>query len=77
MPGPAWIVLPTYCEAENVEPMTHALRAVLPGVLPVRPARLLELGCGSGNMLEMLAEFGEAVGVAARRRPPRLMTWDQ
>lgn len=41
------------------------LRAVLPGVLPVRPARLLELGCGSGNMLEMLSEFGEAIGVEA------------
>jgi SAM-dependent methyltransferase len=41
------------------------LRAVLGRLLPVRPARLLELGCGSGNMLEMLSEFGEAVGVEA------------
>jgi SAM-dependent methyltransferase len=41
------------------------LRAVLRRVLPVRPARLLELGCGSGNMLEMLSEFGEAIGVEA------------
>lgn len=41
------------------------LRAVLARVLPVRPARLLELGCGSGNMLEMLSEFGAAVGVDA------------
>jgi SAM-dependent methyltransferase len=41
------------------------LRAVLPGVLPARPGRLLELGCGSGNMLEMLNEFGEAVGMEA------------
>ena len=31
MPGPAWIVLPTYCEADNVEPMVRALRAVGPG----------------------------------------------
>jgi dolichol-phosphate mannosyltransferase len=31
MRGPAWIVLPTYCEAENLEPMARALRAVLPG----------------------------------------------
>jgi dolichol-phosphate mannosyltransferase len=30
MPGPAWIVLPTYCEADNVERMVHALRAVAP-----------------------------------------------
>src|SRR5215207_5980227 len=30
MPGAAWIVLPTYCEAENLEKMARALRAVLP-----------------------------------------------
>jgi SAM-dependent methyltransferase len=41
------------------------LRTVLRGVVPARPARLLELGCGSGNVLEMLAEFGEAVGMEA------------
>lgn len=41
------------------------LRSVLSDVLPARPARLLELGCGSGNMLEMLSEFGEAVGMEA------------
>jgi SAM-dependent methyltransferase len=39
------------------------LRTVLRGVVPARRARLLELGCGTGNMLEMLAEFGEAVGM--------------
>ena len=36
MPGPAWIVLPTYCEADNVERMVRALRAVAP-----RDARVL------------------------------------
>jgi dolichol-phosphate mannosyltransferase len=30
MPGPVWIVLPTYREADNVEPMIRALRAVAP-----------------------------------------------
>jgi len=30
MTGPAWIVLPTYCEADNVERMVHALRAAAP-----------------------------------------------
>src|SRR5687768_6642533 len=30
MPGPAWIVLPTYCEAANVERMVRALRAAVP-----------------------------------------------
>jgi SAM-dependent methyltransferase len=64
---------PGYVVAHLAEDRRHwwfrgrraVLRAVLPGVLPVQPARLLELGCGSGNMLEMLEEFGEAVGVEA------------
>jgi dolichol-phosphate mannosyltransferase len=30
MTGPTWIVLPTYCEAANVERMVDALRAALP-----------------------------------------------
>ena len=30
MTGPAWIVLPTYCEAANVERMVGALRAAVP-----------------------------------------------
>ncbi len=30
MRGPAWIVLPTYCEAGNVAPMVAALRAAAP-----------------------------------------------
>jgi SAM-dependent methyltransferase len=37
--------------------------AVLRRALPARPVRLLELGCGSGNVLSALAEFGEAVGI--------------
>lgn len=39
------------------------LRALLRRVLPPGPLRLLELGCGSGNVLEALGEFGEAVGM--------------
>jgi SAM-dependent methyltransferase len=50
--------------------------AVLRRQLPPRRLRLLELGCGTGNVLEALGEFGEAVGMeshpellaAARRR---------
>jgi len=41
------------------------LLAVLRRVLPPGDHRLLELGCGSGNVLEALAEFGEAVGMEA------------
>jgi SAM-dependent methyltransferase len=39
------------------------ITAVLRRVLPPRPVRLLELGCGSGNVLAALSEFGEVVGM--------------
>ena len=39
------------------------LVALLRRVLAPGHHRLLELGCGSGNMLESLGEFGEAVGM--------------
>ncbi|HXH81480.1 MAG TPA: methyltransferase domain-containing protein, partial [Candidatus Tectomicrobia bacterium] len=39
------------------------LLAVLHRVLPPPPRRLLELGCGSGNVLEALGALGEAVGM--------------
>src|SRR5215510_2034690 len=39
------------------------LCAVLRRLLRGDGHRLLELGCGSGNVLEALAEFGEAVGM--------------
>lgn len=39
------------------------LEAVLRRHLPARPVRLLEFGCGSGNVLGRLQEFGEAVGM--------------
>lgn len=39
------------------------LLATLRRRLPRRRLRLLELGCGSGNVLAALAEFGETVGM--------------
>src|SRR2546422_4610887 len=54
------------------------LLAILRRVLPPGHARLLELGCGTGNVLAALAEFGEAVGMethpdlAAAARAARL-----
>ncbi len=41
------------------------LLATLGRTLPPGPHRLLELGCGSGNVLEALGRFGEAVGMEA------------
>ena len=39
------------------------LLAVIEQALPTRPGRLLDLGCGTGNVLQALGRFGEAVGV--------------
>jgi SAM-dependent methyltransferase len=36
---------------------------VLERTLPPAPCRILELGCGTGNVLQALGRFGEAVGV--------------
>ena len=39
------------------------LLGVLRRVLPPRRVRLLEIGCGTGNVLVALGEFGQAVGM--------------
>jgi dolichol-phosphate mannosyltransferase len=51
MPGPAWIVLPTYCEADNVERMVHALRAAAPA-----DARVLIVDDASPDGTGLLAD---------------------
>ncbi len=39
------------------------ITAALERALPSHPVRLLELGCGTGNVLGTLGRFGEAVGM--------------
>ena len=39
------------------------ITAALERALPQRPVRLLELGCGTGNVLGALGRFGQAVGM--------------
>jgi dolichol-phosphate mannosyltransferase len=63
--GPAWLVLPTYNEAENVEAFVEAARAKLPA-----SAQVLIVDDsspdGSGEIAERLAERHENVSVLHR-----------
>ncbi|MBI2015140.1 MAG: class I SAM-dependent methyltransferase [Candidatus Rokubacteria bacterium] len=62
---------PAYVAAHVEEDRRHwwfrgrlaVLLAALRRELPRRPLKLLELGCGTGNVLGALGEFGEAVGM--------------
>jgi SAM-dependent methyltransferase len=66
---------PAYVAVHMEEDRSHwwfrgrlaVIRAALRRALPPRPVRLLELGCGSGNVLAALGEFGEAVGMEAHQ----------
>src|SRR6201996_5090500 len=64
--GPAWLVLPTYNEAENIEPFVAAVRANLPA-----DARILIVDDGSpdgtGERADRLAERHANVSVLHRR----------
>src|ERR1700760_4490007 len=64
--GPAWLVLPTYNEADNIEPFVAAARSNLPA-----DARILIVDDGSpdgtGERADRLAERHENVHVLHRR----------
>jgi dolichol-phosphate mannosyltransferase len=64
--GPAWLILPTYNEAENIVPIVHAARAQLR-----EGDRILIVDDnspdGTGAMADRLA--GEVVGVEVLHRP--------
>jgi dolichol-phosphate mannosyltransferase len=65
--GPAWLVLPTYDEAENLEPLVEAARAKLPP-----SARVLIVDDnspdGTGEIADRLAARHENVAVLHRPR---------
>jgi dolichol-phosphate mannosyltransferase len=65
--GPAWLVLPTYNEAENLEPLVEAARAKLP---PTAQVLIVDDGSpdGTGAIADRLAERHEKVQVLHRSR---------
>jgi SAM-dependent methyltransferase len=64
-------VEPDYVAAHIEEDLQHwyfrgrlsVIEGALRRVLPRRPLRLLDIGCGTGHVLRHLGDFGEAVGV--------------
>jgi len=65
--GPAWLVLPTYNEAENLEPLVAAARAKLP---PSARVLIVDDGSpdGTGAIADRLAAQHENVAVLHRPR---------
>jgi dolichol-phosphate mannosyltransferase len=65
--GPAWLVLPTYDEAENIEALVAAVRAKLP-----ESARILIVDDnspdGTGGIADRLAAGDERIAVLHRER---------
>ena len=66
MPGPLWVVLPTYNEAENLEPITVAIRDALRG----REFRVLVVDDnspdGTGRVADRLAAGDDRIEVLHR-----------
>jgi dolichol-phosphate mannosyltransferase len=64
-PGPVWLVLPTYNEADNIEAFAEAVRPKLPA-----SARILVVDDnspdGTGKIADRLAEESEAIEVLHR-----------
>jgi dolichol-phosphate mannosyltransferase len=71
MPGPAWLILPTYDEAENIGPVVRAVLPVLEAAAP-EGHRVLIVDDGSpdgtGVIADRLASEHEAVRVLHRPR---------
>src|SRR5256885_4756732 len=68
---PLRVMDPEYVAAHMEEDLSHwwfgarlaVITATLRRALPPHPVHLLDLGCGTGNLLAALSEFGEAVGM--------------
>jgi SAM-dependent methyltransferase len=52
---------------------TRALKAVLDGLLPGKPnLRILDVGCGAGNMIHHLSHYGQVKGLEIDPRPVKM-----
>jgi dolichol-phosphate mannosyltransferase len=69
-PGPVWVVLPTYNERENLEPVVAGVRAALAPVAPDHRILVVDDSSpdGTGKLADSLAARDPAVGVLHRPR---------
>jgi dolichol-phosphate mannosyltransferase len=69
-PGPVWVVLPTYDERDNLEPLVRAVRAALSGVAPDHTILVVDDSSpdGTGELADRLAQDDSHVKVLHRPR---------
>ena len=69
-PGPVWVVLPTYNERDNLEPLVRAVRAELAGVAPDHTILVVDDSSpdGTGELADRLAREDPHVKVLHRPR---------
>ncbi len=69
-PGPVWVVLPTYNERENLEPVVSGVRAALEPVAPDHRILVVDDSSpdGTGDLADELAARDRAVQVLHRPR---------
>ena len=70
LPGPVWVVLPTYNERENLEPLVRAVRSVLAGAAPDHVVLVVDDSSpdGTGEVADRLAREDPRVRVLHRPR---------
>jgi len=70
LPGPVWVVLPTYNERENLEPLVRAVQSVLAGAAPDHIVLVVDDSSpdGTGEVADRLAREDPQVRVLHRPR---------
>ena len=69
-PGPVWVVVPTYDERDNLEPLVRAVRAALAGPAPDHMILVVDDSSpdGTGEIADRLAQDDPHVSVLHRPR---------